>query len=93
MPSRKDPNLSAEKHQTGVVVDLIASQESTDLTRWRLLDERGRQTWHYLVTDEAVKAWPQTVIDRYHLGLSLVEPPIFPPSAPGVQTYRLTMRE
>ncbi|KAG8529674.1 uncharacterized protein KY384_005155 [Bacidia gigantensis] len=44
---------------------------STDLERWRLLDERGRQTWHYLHSAEDVKRWPQTVADRYHLGLPL----------------------
>ena len=46
--------------------------EATDIERWRLLDERGRHTWHYLDTAEALKEWPQTTADRYHLGLSLV---------------------
>ncbi|KAI5813548.1 terpenoid cyclases/protein prenyltransferase alpha-alpha toroid [Pyronema omphalodes] len=41
----------------------------TDYTRWRLKSERGRQTWHYLETDEQLAAWPQTVYDKYHLGL------------------------
>ena len=45
---------------------------ATDLERWRLLDERGRQTWHYLQSDEEVKKWPQSVADRHHLGLPLV---------------------
>ena len=56
--------------------DLSAStvivDPATDLERWRLKDERGRQTWHYLQSDEEVKAWPQTVADRHHLGLPLV---------------------
>lgn len=55
--------LSASK----VLVD-----PATDIERWRLLDERGRQTWHYLQSDEQVKAWPQTTADRHHLGLPLV---------------------
>ena len=45
---------------------------ATDIERWRLLDERGRQTWHYLQSDEQVKQWPQTTADRHHLGLPLV---------------------
>ena len=44
----------------------------TDLTRWRLKDERGRQTWHYLETDEELKAWPLSVADRYFMGLETV---------------------
>lgn len=47
-------------------------QETTNINQWRLLDVRGRQTWHYMRTDEDVKAWPQTAADRYHLGLPLV---------------------
>ena len=44
----------------------------TDINRWRLLDERGAQTWHYLESDEDVKKWPQSIVDRHHLGLPLV---------------------
>lgn len=48
----------------------VTSQDrKTDYTRWRLKDERGRQTWHYLQSDEQVSQWPQTAYDRYHLGL------------------------
>ena len=47
----------------------------TDHSRWRLLDEEGRQTWHYLKTDEEVKEWPQSVADKYFLGLPTVCPP------------------
>ncbi|KAK4948501.1 hypothetical protein LTR28_007429, partial [Elasticomyces elasticus] len=46
-----------------------AEDEKTDYSRWRLLDERGRQTWHYLRTDEEVRKWPQSIADKYHLGL------------------------
>lgn len=48
------------------------TEESTDLGRWRLKAERGRQTWHYLTTDIEVELWPQTYADKYYLGLSLV---------------------
>ena len=49
-----------------------AADEATDIQRWRLLDEWGRQTWHYLESDQEVQRWPQTTADRYFLGLSLV---------------------
>ena len=47
--------------------------EATYIDRWRLLDERGRQTWHYL-SDEQLKTWSQSVADRYFLGLPTVGP-------------------
>ena len=50
----------------------VKSDERTDLHRWRLLDERGRQTWHYLESDEDAAEWPQSTADRYFLGLPLV---------------------
>ena len=52
--------------------DSSADVEKTDYSRWRLLDEHGRQTWHYLTTDEELKEWPQSEADRYHLGLDTV---------------------
>lgn len=54
-----------------------ATSEKTDYRRWRLLDERGRQTWQYLEDDEELKTWPQTTADRYHLGLPTVTRPSF----------------
>jgi lanosterol synthase len=44
----------------------------TDYSRWRLLDEKGRQTWHYLENGEEVEKWPQTIADKYFLGLPTV---------------------
>jgi hypothetical protein len=44
----------------------------TDYSRWRLLDESGRQTWHYLTDDNKAKEWPQSIADKYHLGLPTV---------------------
>jgi lanosterol synthase len=46
--------------------------DRTDYSRWRLLDERGRQTWHYLEDDEDAREWPQSTADKYYLGLPLV---------------------
>lgn len=50
----------------------IEDQATTDINRWRLNDDHGRHTWHYLETEEQAKLWPQTPADRYHLGLSMV---------------------
>lgn len=45
-----------------------AREES--LKKWRLrIDKKfGRQTWHYMESEEMENAWPQTVIDKYWLG-------------------------
>ncbi|KAG9296972.1 hypothetical protein G9A89_001810 [Geosiphon pyriformis] len=43
--------------------------EKTDLTRWRLKVQNGRQTWHYLEDENELKDWPQTTYDKYWLGL------------------------
>ncbi|KAI0924004.1 hypothetical protein AcW1_006791 [Taiwanofungus camphoratus] len=49
----------------------------TDYARWRLrVSEDGRHTWHYLNTDEECRAWPQTDLDKYWLGLPLNLPPL-----------------
>lgn len=45
----------------------------TDYSRWRLRDERGVQTWHYLQTDEEVKEWPQSTADKWFLDLPTVQ--------------------
>jgi len=47
-------------------------RETTDHGRWRMRDDEGRHTWHYLDDDEAAKEWPQTYADKYYLGLPLV---------------------
>nr|UPW35109.1 oxidosqualene clavarinone cyclase [Didymella macrostoma] len=49
--------------------------EKTDYTRWRLKDDRGCQTWHYLQTEEEVKAWPQSAADRYFMGMETSNTP------------------
>lgn len=73
-----------QRHQNGTTVASIGNQDTTDIQRWRLLDEAGRQTWHYLETDEQVKAWPQSTADRYHLGLPLVN---FTPTSRPLQSH------
>jgi len=60
-------------------ITLSGDLPTTELTRWRLKTEDGRQTWHYLRTDEEVAAWPQSVADKHHLGLPTVRPMSSPP--------------
>lgn len=67
----------SSKKQTGnghIGVSTKQSQiaDKTDRTRWRLLDESGRLTWHYLEDDKAVARWPQSVADKWYLGLDTV---------------------
>lgn len=52
----------------------VVIDDATDPERWRLLDEQGRQTWHYLRTDDEIKKWPQTLYDKHHLSLPTVSP-------------------
>jgi len=54
------------------VVKSKEGHEKTDYSRWRLKDDRGCQTWHYLTSDEDIKAWPQSTADKYFLGLDTV---------------------
>ncbi|KAL3423098.1 lanosterol synthase [Phlyctema vagabunda] len=60
----------------------IKTQERTDFTRWRLLDEEGRQTWHYLADDAAATRWPQSTADKYFLGLPTDLPELPPAKSP-----------
>ena len=53
---------------------MVATQgkdQKTDSTRWRLKDVDGEQTWHYL-SEEQAKEWPQSMADKYFLGLPTV---------------------
>ncbi|KAK4501797.1 hypothetical protein PRZ48_007606 [Zasmidium cellare] len=71
------PNGHANGHANG-----HTTTPATDITRWRLKDDRGRQTWHYLQTDEEVKQWPLTTADKYHLGLDTELPNLPTPQTP-----------
>lgn len=65
--------IDNRRHQNGSAKEVsVQLEEKTDIYRWRLLDERGCQTWHYLESDEDIKAWPQSIADKYFLGLPLV---------------------
>ena len=65
------PANGKRKYQDLSASTILVDKE-TDLHRWRLRNVQGTQTWHYLKTDEEVKAWPQTLADRHYLGLPLV---------------------
>ena len=54
----------------------------TDFSRWRLLDENGRHTWNYLRNDEEIQKWPQSVADKYHLGIPTRLPDLPPATKP-----------
>ncbi|KAF2871194.1 lanosterol synthase [Massariosphaeria phaeospora] len=56
--------------------------QKTDYTRWRLKNERGCQTWHYLETEEEVREWPQSTADKYWLGLDTEQPDLPPARTP-----------
>ncbi|KAJ1554344.1 Lanosterol synthase (Oxidosqualene--lanosterol cyclase), partial [Nowakowskiella sp. JEL0078] len=49
---------------------------ATDLCRWRMRVDEGRQTWHYIKPEE-VHLYPQSVSDKYWLGI-LDDSPILP---------------
>ena len=49
----------------------------TDLTHWRLTNEGGRQTWHYVPEDETPSR-DQTLLERHVLGLDTVQKFIMP---------------
>ncbi|KAI0157962.1 terpene synthase [Hypoxylon sp. FL1284] len=57
-------------------------EEKTDPTRWRMLDENGRHTWHYLEDDGAVEKWPQSCADKWYLGLDTNLPDLPKPKKP-----------
>jgi lanosterol synthase len=69
--------VASEKKPNGRVATGVSTAEEfenakTDMGRWRMLDERGRQTWHYLEDDEEAKKWPQSTADKWYLGLQTV---------------------
>ncbi|GME60715.1 putative oxidosqualene:lanosterol cyclase [Neofusicoccum parvum] len=69
-------------HANGPASSAVDPSEKTDYTRWRLLDENGRQTWHYLESDEEAAKWPQTTADKYFLGLPTGLPDLPPATTP-----------
>ena len=56
----------------GGLKQTVGADPTTDHRKWRLLDDHGRQTWHYLESEEENKSWPQTFADKYFLNLPTV---------------------
>ncbi|KAI9342708.1 terpenoid cyclases/protein prenyltransferase alpha-alpha toroid [Pilaira anomala] len=89
----------ALEEYSSATLNLSSTPAFTDLSNWRLRVEEGAQTWHYLNTDEERKAWPQTVWDKYHLGLPIDVPDLEKPTTPlesarnGFEFYRRLQTE
>ncbi|KAK0568498.1 Lanosterol synthase (Oxidosqualene--lanosterol cyclase) [Tilletia horrida] len=66
-----------------------ASMPRTDSSRWRLRsgEEGGRHVWVYLKTEEEAARWPQSVEDRYWMGLS-TDAPELPKATSPLQAAR-----
>ncbi|KAI0201184.1 terpenoid cyclases/protein prenyltransferase alpha-alpha toroid [Astrocystis sublimbata] len=77
-PSKKRPS------DGGIDTDTkrLRIADKTDRTRWRCLDESGRLTWHYLEDDAAVKDWPQSISDKWFLGIDIDVPELPKPRKP-----------
>ncbi|KAF1812174.1 oxidosqualene:lanosterol cyclase [Eremomyces bilateralis CBS 781.70] len=72
----------SEKTGNGRAIPTDPQADKTDYSRWRMLDDGGRQTWQYLRTDEEVAKWPQTAADKYFLGLDTGAPEVPPAKTP-----------
>lgn len=51
------------------------TEPATDLSRWRLTNVEGRQTWRY-VEDQDAPDRPQTMLEAHSLGLDTVGSPL-----------------
>ncbi|KAI0906077.1 oxidosqualene:lanosterol cyclase [Ustulina deusta] len=80
-PTRSSRKRASNGH-VGVETAQPRIADHTDRTRWRLLDESGRLTWHYLEDDEAAEKWPQSTADRWYLGLDTDLPDLPKPKSP-----------
>jgi hypothetical protein len=56
----------------GHIAEGKMGNSKTDPLRWRLENIRGCHIWKYLESDEECERWPQSVSDRYFLGLDTV---------------------
>ncbi|KAH8802428.1 oxidosqualene:lanosterol cyclase-like protein [Xylogone sp. PMI_703] len=81
MLSERGSSTAIEKGLPDEKISIIKLQrydERTDYSRWRMRNERGRQTWHYLQDDKMAADWPQSIADKYFLGLPLDLPILTP---------------
>ena len=78
MPEANGTHRRGEKQKpisNEAVTSSTGRATKTDYTRWRLKDERGCQTWHYLETKDEIEQWSQSLADKWHLGMDLVRKP------------------
>jgi hypothetical protein len=70
----KQANCSANASTNSTLkpIEDYDAELKTDHSRWRMKNVDGRQTWHYLESDEQLKAWPMTAADKYYLGQDTV---------------------
>lgn len=89
----------ASEEYRSATLNLSSTPAFTDLNNWRLKVVEGAQTWHYLETEEERKAWPQTIWDKYSLGLPIDVPDLPKPNTPleaarnGFEFYRRLQTE
>lgn len=50
------------------------TEPATDLSRWRLTNNEGRQTWSYVEENDTPDR-EQTMLEAFSLGLDTVRPP------------------
>ena len=74
--AQKEPNGTVAHTNGGIRKTETHQDAKTDLYRWRLKSDGGRQTWHYLASDEEVKQWPITTADKYYMGLETASTPL-----------------
>jgi len=72
---KSTPRKRKSGQEREAVVKRTKLGHKTDISRWRMRDDGGRQTWHYLEDDDTVKQWPQSYADKWYLGLPLVRCP------------------
>ncbi|KAI1176072.1 oxidosqualene:lanosterol cyclase [Nemania sp. FL0916] len=86
MPNGKAHTGGAQAPKSHTSNDTSAKSSQTtrnaDRSCWRLLDESGRLTWHYLEDDKAAKEWPQSTADKWYLGLDTEQPDLPKPRNP-----------
>ncbi|PHZ13235.1 lanosterol synthase [Rhizopus microsporus ATCC 52813] len=80
-------------------LNLTANPQFTDLTHWRLNVDEGSQIWQYLETEQERQARPQSICEKYHLGLPIDVPELEKAKTPleaarnGFEFYRRLQTE
>lgn len=70
--AQQQPNGQTNGHLNGKTVEPKIRDAKTDHSRWRMLDDGGRQTWEYLESDEEFRKWPLSAADKWYLGMDTV---------------------